>query len=67
MLWIGENVATSGKSPSLEELIDEVGKVKQEDLFSVAEKVFREDNLNLSLIGPLKGIEMAIGRKLSLK
>ena len=67
MLWVGENAATLGKSPSLEEIIEEVNKVRQEDISIVAQKAFREDNLNLALIGPLKSVEDAISKRISLK
>lgn len=67
MLWIGENIATLGKASSLSELIDEVNRVRKEDIFQVADRIFREDNLNLSLIGPLRDIENAISKRLSLK
>ncbi len=67
MLWIGENVATLERTFSLDELISEVNQVKQDDISEVAGRIFKEDNFNLSLIGPLKAKESEIRSKLVLK
>ena len=38
----------------LEEIIQQVKKVKIEDLKRIAETIFRNSNLNLALIGPIE-------------
>jgi predicted Zn-dependent peptidase len=54
MLWIGEYTATLDKTYSLEDIIKEVNKVSREDVKEVARLLFKENKLNLALIGPLK-------------
>ncbi len=66
MLWIGETTATLDKTYSLNEIITEVNSVKRDDIRQVARDLFKESNLNLSLIGPLKGIEGKIRKQLVL-
>lgn len=66
MLWIGETTATLNKTYSLNEIIAEVAKITKADIREVAREVFRNDNLNLSLIGPLKGFEDKIRKQLVL-
>ena len=67
MLWIGETTATLDKFYSLQDIINEVEKVKREDVRKVAGLIFREDKLNLALIGPLKESEAKIKDQLNLK
>ena len=66
MLWIGETTATLDKTYSLDEIIAEVNQITRDDIREVARIVFRNDNLNLSLIGPLKGAEDKIRKQLIL-
>jgi len=54
MLWIGESTATLDETYSLEDIIKEVNKIKREDIRHVARDIFKEEKLNLALIGPLK-------------
>jgi predicted Zn-dependent peptidase len=54
MLWIGETTATLDKTYSLSDIIREVSRINRDDLRSVAKHIFKEENLNLALIGPLK-------------
>jgi predicted Zn-dependent peptidase len=64
MLWIGESTASLDRTYSLEDIIKEVNKVKRQDIKEVAESIFKENKLNLSLIGPLKGSEDKIYQQL---
>jgi predicted Zn-dependent peptidase len=66
MLWIGETTATLDRTYSLNEIITEVNSVKRDDIRQVARYLFKESNLNLSLIGPLKGAEAKIRKQLVL-
>ena len=66
MLWIGETTATLDRTYSLGEIIAEVNSVSRADIREVARKLFRNDNLHLSLIGPLKGAEDKIRKQLIL-
>ncbi|MFA5199628.1 MAG: pitrilysin family protein [Candidatus Omnitrophota bacterium] len=53
MLWLGESTACLGKAYTLEQVIKEVNKVSLEDVRQVARQVFRDNAINLALIGPL--------------
>jgi len=66
MLWIGETTLMLNKAFSLDEIIAEVGRVNRTDIREVARKLFIDENINLSLIGPLAGMEDKIRQTLSL-
>ncbi|TBR19409.1 insulinase family protein, partial [bacterium] len=53
MLWIGELTATLDKTHTLKGVIEEVKKVKRQDLLEVSRLIFKNNKLNLALIGPL--------------
>jgi len=53
MLWLGESMATLNKAYTLRDIISEVNKIKRQDLRGVANEIFKEEHLNLALIGPL--------------
>ncbi|MDD5662011.1 MAG: pitrilysin family protein [Candidatus Omnitrophica bacterium] len=64
MLWIGESTLMSDKTFSLDKIIAEVNRVEKSAIRAVARKIFRDANINLSLIGPLKGTEDKIRKVL---
>jgi len=66
MLWIGETTATLDKTYSLDDIIKEVNRVKREDVEQVGEGIFKKENLNLALIGPLKDSEEEIHKQLRI-
>jgi len=66
MLWIGEYTATLDKTYSLKEIVSEVNKVKRPDLREVAKGIFKNSNLNLALIGPVRDKEKEIFEHLGL-
>lgn len=66
MLWIGEATATLDKTFTLEDIIKEVRRLKREDIRSVACNIFKEKNLNLALIGPLKENQEKINKTLHI-
>jgi predicted Zn-dependent peptidase len=66
MLWIGESIAVSDRTYSLKEIIKEIDKIKREDIRIAAQDIFREEKLNLALIGPLKGKEQKIYHQLHI-
>lgn len=66
MLWIGESTATQDKTYSLVEIIDEVEKLKRQDIQKVSQYIFKEESLNLALIGPVKDSEDKIYQHLYL-
>ena len=66
MLWIGETTLMSDKTFSLDKIIAEVSRVDKSAIRAVARKIFRDANINLSLIGPLKGVEDKVRKGLSI-
>ncbi len=64
MLWIGEATTSLDRTFTLDEIITEVNRVDRSDIREAARKIFRDVNLNLSLIGPLKGSAAKIRKAL---
>ncbi len=58
MLWIGEKKLLSGSVPGIQEVLEGISAVTAEDIRRVAAGIFREDQLNLALIGPNKRQEI---------
>ena len=54
MLWIGETTATLDKAYSLGEIVKEIRRVEKDDIRQAAKQIFKGNNLNLALIGPLQ-------------
>jgi len=67
MLWIGESTVTLDKTYSLEDIMKEVHKVKKEDIRQLAQYLFKEEKINLALIGPLQDKRQNIYKQLSLR
>ena len=63
MMWAGENKLLSGSVPRVEDILEGVRNVTSDDIRRVASIIFREEKLNLALIGPneRKEIEKAYG------
>jgi predicted Zn-dependent peptidase len=53
LLWAGEKALCSGELPDKAEIRREIETTTMEDLRRVAQGIFRNGNLNLSLIGPV--------------
>jgi predicted Zn-dependent peptidase len=66
MLWIGETTVTLDKTYSLKEITGEIKRSRREDIREVARLLFKEDNLNLALIGPIKESQERINNLLHL-
>ncbi|MCM8760892.1 MAG: insulinase family protein [Candidatus Omnitrophica bacterium] len=54
MLWLGEKLIAGEKDISVKDILDRVEKVTQDDLMRIAQEIFRDANLNLAAIGPIK-------------
>jgi len=52
MLWLGDKLMTKEGIPTIGSILKSIEKVKPEDVLKVADKVFRNDILNFSAIGP---------------
>lgn len=66
MLWIGESTAALGRTYSLEEIVREVRRLSRADIRQTARLIFKEEALNLALIGPLEGQQQALRNRLHL-
>ncbi len=54
MLWMGAKVISNDPVLRVEEIIRNIRKVKSNEVQEVADKYLKKDNLNLSVIGPVK-------------
>lgn len=66
MLWIGESTAALGRTYALEEIVREVRRLSRADVRQAARLIFKEEALNLALIGPLEGQQQALRKRLNL-
>jgi predicted Zn-dependent peptidase len=66
MLWIGETTITLDKTYSLDEVIKEVERVKPQDVLEAARDIFKNEKLNLALIGPLEDSRQDISCRLDV-
>jgi predicted Zn-dependent peptidase len=57
MLWVGEKLISSGKVPDKKSIIKKMMSISVDDLRRVGNSIFNNENLNLALIGPVKGSE----------
>jgi predicted Zn-dependent peptidase len=60
MLWIGESTLTLNKTYTLNQIIKEIKRIEPADLVEVSHLIFKEEKMNLALIGPLKQKEKTI-------
>jgi len=54
MNWMGEQLISSGKIKTQQQVLDAVNKVTIDDLHRVANATFKNSALNLAVIGPVK-------------
>ena len=54
MLWIGEPTLILDKTYTLDQITRDVVRLTRKDVLAVAAGIFKEQNLNLALIGPLE-------------
>jgi len=66
MLWMGESIACLDKVYTLEQIIKQVNKVEIEDIREISRDIFKNELINLALIGPLEKREHDIYTKLYL-
>jgi predicted Zn-dependent peptidase len=67
MIWIGESTLTLDKTDTLDAIIAEVNKVTRQDIREVAGYVFKEEKINLALIGPAKMSRKKIEDRLHIR
>ena len=54
MLWLGEKITCGEKEFSVKSILEKVEAVTPEDLMRVARSMFRNENLNMTIISPVK-------------
>ena len=54
MLWLGEKLISGEKDFSVKSILDRIDAVNPDDLMRVSKEMFRDGNLNLAVIGPIK-------------
>ncbi len=66
MLWIGETAACLDKVYSLKQVVKELKRLRRQDCLEVARMIFKNERINLALIGPLEKSEKQIYGTLDL-
>ena len=54
MLWLGEKIISGEKDFSVNKILERIEKVTADDLIRVSRDMLKNENLNLSIIGPIK-------------
>ncbi|MBI4974727.1 MAG: insulinase family protein [Candidatus Omnitrophica bacterium] len=54
MLWLGEKIITGEKDFNAAKILGRIEAVTPEDLMKVSKDMFKDSNLNLAVIGPIK-------------
>ncbi len=68
LLWVGEKALCSGELPDKTEIRQQIEAVTLEDIRDVAKRIFRTQNLNFSLIGPMpEKMQRAIAQNLVIE
>ncbi|OGW85404.1 MAG: hypothetical protein A2987_00575 [Omnitrophica bacterium RIFCSPLOWO2_01_FULL_45_10] len=60
MLWLGEKILEAELDYEVRDILAHIEKVGAEDAMRVSKEIFREENVNLAIIGPDKFDEKAI-------
>jgi predicted Zn-dependent peptidase len=54
MLWLGEKTIAGERDFSVKKILERIDSVKPEDLMKMAGTIFKDKNMNLAIIGPIK-------------
>lgn len=54
MLWLGEKVVTGEKELNAKNIISKIDSISEDDLMRVAQGIFKNEDINLAVIGPVK-------------
>lgn len=54
MLWLGEKLVTGEKNFTVKKILERIEAVTPSDLMRVAAGIFKDESLNLAVIGPIK-------------
>jgi len=53
MIWVGEKLITKDINYNIDEVIDSINLVTQDMVMELARKIFKANNMNVAMIGPL--------------
>ncbi|MFH1753359.1 MAG: pitrilysin family protein [Candidatus Omnitrophota bacterium] len=54
MLWVGEKLMSNDINYNIDEVMDSIDLVTQDMVMDLARKIFKEGNMNVAIVGPLK-------------
>jgi predicted Zn-dependent peptidase len=54
MLWLGEKIVSGEKEFDIKNIIKRIESITEDDLMRVASDIFKNENMNLAVIGPVK-------------
>jgi predicted Zn-dependent peptidase len=54
MLWLGEKIVSGEKELDVERIINRIASISKDDIMRVARNIFKNESMNLAVIGPVK-------------
>ena len=54
MLWLGEKIVSKEKELDVNKILDKVASISKDDIMRVSGRVFKDESMNLAVIGPVK-------------
>jgi Predicted Zn-dependent peptidases len=54
MLWLGEKIASNEKELDVNKIMEKVASINKDDIMRVARDIFKDESMNLAVIGPIK-------------
>jgi predicted Zn-dependent peptidase len=54
MLWLGEKIASNEKELDAKKIMEKISSISKEDIMRVAGGIFKNESINLAVIGPVK-------------
>ena len=54
MLWLGEKIASKEKELDVKKIMDRVASINKDDIMRIAGTIFKNESMNLAVIGPVK-------------
>ena len=54
MLWFGEKIASKEKELDAKKIMDRVASISKDDIMKVAGMIFKDESMNLAVIGPVE-------------
>ncbi|MDP3730302.1 MAG: pitrilysin family protein [Candidatus Omnitrophota bacterium] len=54
MLWLGEKIISKEKELDVKKIVDRIARINKDDIMRVAGTIFKNESMNLAVIGPVK-------------